>query len=236
MHLPSTRPEEKTIYEFTVSTWYTVAQVALAAIIPVIFILLAFVATQIGVISIDVLGQAELIAGVAGLIIALRPLASAVYLRLARRYFITTERVMAITGWLAQSTISIDYPTITDLTVTRDVFERFITQSGSLMIDTAGGPGEEITLIHVENPIGVRDQILELVEKAKELRIRSRSDGKIHNFSVAPSSAVTPIRTNPAVVDADDDGVIDTNEPTPQPATPSTAAPTDSTTPIAEIQ
>ena len=230
MHLPSTRPEEKSIYDFSIAPLYTAVQVIVAVVVAFLGIAAAAGLVAIGIIPDENSGTAEGFGFLIGSLIALIPLVSALYLRLARHYFITTERIIAINGWLAQETISIDYPTITDLTVNRDVFERFITQSGNLAVDTAGSPAEEITFIHIANPLGVRDQILELVEKSKQLLAKRQQTGSQQPFAVAPKSAASPIATNPAIVDADDDGVIDANEkvptPEPQPATPSAPAPT----------
>lgn len=215
MHLPSARPEERSIYAFSVSPLYTAAQVVLGIAIPFIFLAATGLFVQVGIIDSESTPTSRQVAVVAGSLVGLIPILAAAYLRLARHYFITTERVIAVIGWLAQDTISIDYPAITDLTVSRDVFERFVTQSGNLAIDTAGSPAEEIVLIHIANPIGVRDQILELVEKSKILIAKlGRSDSSVRTVSVAPSSSVTPIRTNPDVVDTDNDGIIDVDEPT----------------------
>ncbi len=214
MHLPSARPEERSVYEFSISPLYSAAQVLLGVAIPFLFLAAARGLIQAGIISQAGAATASQVALVAGGLIGLIPIGSALYLRLARHYFITTERIIAVIGWLAQEQVSIDFPAITDLTVSRDVFERFVTASGNLSIDTAGSPADEITLIHIANPVGVRDQILELVEKAKQLVARlTRNSGGPRKIVVAPSSAATPIPTNPDVVDANDDGVLDAEAP-----------------------
>lgn len=209
MHLPSARPDERAIYEFSVAPAYTAVQLIAAAAIP--FLWSAFLAflRSASVLPTTVSPTIQWLFLAPALLAVLYLVLAAVYLRLARHYFLTTQRVMAINGWLAQQTISVDYATITDLTVLQDVFERFVTRSGTLQVDTAGGPAMEINLIHIANPLGVRDQILELSEKAKRLIARAGHEGSVRSVSVAPASAAFPIPTNPAVVDANEDGVID---------------------------
>jgi hypothetical protein len=209
MHLPSARPNERAIYEFSVAPAYTAVQLLAAATIPFIWsTFLAFLRSA-GVLPAAVPPLVQWLLAAPALLAVLYLVLAAIYLRLARHYFLTTQRVVAINGWLAQQTISVDYATITDLTVLQDVFERFITHSGTLDVDTAGGPTMEISLIHVANPLGVRDQILELSEKARRLIARAGHAGSARSVSVAPASAALPIPTDPTIVDANEDGVID---------------------------
>ncbi len=206
MHLP----DEREIYEFSIAPSYTIVQLVAAAGIPVIAWILIKLFQLLLILPADLTGGAVAAIYAVAFAISLYLALAALYIRLARHYYLTTDRVIAITGWLAQTTVSVDYPTITDLTVTQDVFERFITRSGTIEVDTAGSPGEEIAFIHVANPHGVRDQILELSEKAKQLLARYGHEGIVRSISVAPNSAAFPIQTNPAVIDANSDGVIDT--------------------------
>jgi membrane protein YdbS with pleckstrin-like domain len=63
------------------------------------------------------------------------------YLRVARAYALTNERVLVRKGWLSTNTVRVDYHKITDVAVSEDCFERlFATNTGTLSVNTAGGP------------------------------------------------------------------------------------------------
>ncbi|KKR02813.1 MAG: hypothetical protein UT31_C0040G0007 [Parcubacteria group bacterium GW2011_GWF2_39_13b] len=87
------------------------------------------------------------------------------YLRAANAYAFTNQRVLIHRGWLSTHTISIDYQKITDLTVVEPFFERILTNSGDLHIDTAGTPAQEIVLRHISSPYEAKKKLEEIKSK-----------------------------------------------------------------------
>lgn len=167
MKLPSTRPNERVAEDFTVSAHYTVAQSVFALLLPVLFFSLAKLLESFGFVVPELAGLVEGLFTAIGGVIGLYLLLGAIYLRLARHYFVTNERILQINGWLAQQVVSVDYNTITDMTIEQDVLERFFMRTGTIMIDTAGQPSEEIMLHHVAEPAVLRDRILGQVEACR---------------------------------------------------------------------
>lgn len=211
MHLQNARPEERVIRQFTVSGRYSLIQILAAGAVFGLFYGLAMLVISAKFFG-EPSGSLRWALGTPGALAALYLMLSALYLRLARRYFLTTQRVIEVEGFLSQRSSSADYANITDITVLQDVFERFVSATGTVEINTAGGPAKELRLIHVDNPIGVRDQVLELSEKAKRLLAQIRAQGEDRPVNVAPTSAAFPIATDPEIVDTDNNAVIDIDE------------------------
>lgn len=84
------------------------------------------------------------------------------YLKRANIYAFTNKRILIHKGWLSTHLTSVDYHKITDIHVKEGFFERIITKSGSLIIDTAGTSGEEIILKNVANPYKLKKLLDEL--------------------------------------------------------------------------
>lgn len=80
----------------------------------------------------------------------------AFYLRLANAYAFTSKRIIIHTGWLSTQTVSVDYAKITDIHIKEPFFERIITNTGSIAINTAGSSGLEVFLKHIERPYEVK--------------------------------------------------------------------------------
>jgi len=196
MKLPSTRPDEQVAQDFTVSTHYTVAQAIFSLLLPVLLFGLAVFLGSLGFIPQTlaplIQGLFVAIGGIAGLYLLL----GAIYLRLARHYFVTNERILQINGWLAQQVVSVDYNTITDMTIQQDVLERFLLQTGTIMIDTAGQPSEEIALHHIANPMALRDQILGQIEAC---RVRTGNPVGVFKSATSAGATAPAVPTPPAV-------------------------------------
>ena len=200
MQLPSARPNETVREEFTVANSYTTAQVIVAILVPVIFYGLYLGALQIGILN----GFEESFRAVAqsvfvfvGLVLGLYLVLSAIYLRLARHYFVTNERIIQVIGWLAQSSISIEYASITDMTVNQDVFERFLITSGTLNIDTAGSPSDEIMLHHIAKPYQLRDEIFGYAEVEEKGTTATQAAKVAATTTVPGATNVTPPQNPP---------------------------------------
>ena len=84
---------------------------------------------------------------------------SSFYARVANVYALSNKRILMHTGWLSTNLVSVEYSKITDIVVGEPFFERFITRSGYLKINTAGTSSEEIILNHIEEPFEVKKKI-----------------------------------------------------------------------------
>lgn len=81
------------------------------------------------------------------------------YLPAAHAYAFTNKRVLIRRGWLSVRTISIDYERITDLQVMEPFFEKILFHCGSIAINTAGSNGNEVVLVHIQDPYEVKKQL-----------------------------------------------------------------------------
>lgn len=84
------------------------------------------------------------------------------YLRKANVYAFTNKRILIHRGWLSTNLTSIDYSKITDTFVSEGFFEKLLTKSGSISINTAGSGGEEVVLNSVANPYKLKRLLDEL--------------------------------------------------------------------------
>lgn len=84
------------------------------------------------------------------------------YVPRANAYAFTNKKVLVHRGWLSTDTISVDYAKITDVRVVEPFFDRLITKTGHLVINTAGGKESEIILIHIPNPYEAKKKLDEL--------------------------------------------------------------------------
>lgn len=84
------------------------------------------------------------------------------YLRVANAYAFTNKRVLIHRGWLSTNAISVDYDKITDVTVVENFFDRLITKTGSLIINTAGTYKHEVILKNIASPYEVKKRLDEI--------------------------------------------------------------------------
>ncbi|MDA3840708.1 MAG: PH domain-containing protein [Patescibacteria group bacterium] len=87
------------------------------------------------------------------------------YFRVANAYALTNKRILIHRGWLSTNLTSIDYSKITDINVGEPFFERIITHTGHLSINTAGTSQEEVFLSSIEKPHEVKKKIDILKDK-----------------------------------------------------------------------
>ena len=81
------------------------------------------------------------------------------YVKAANAYAFTNKRVLVRKGWLSTKTTSIDYSRITDVHVNEPFFDKLITHTGDLAINTAGTTEKEVLLRHIERPYDVRKKL-----------------------------------------------------------------------------
>ncbi|MFA5211557.1 MAG: PH domain-containing protein [Patescibacteria group bacterium] len=84
------------------------------------------------------------------------------YLRVANAYAFTNKRVLIHTGWLSTHSTSIDYSKITDVHVREPFFDKVVTKTGDIAINTAGSGAIEVILRHIEKPYEIKKQLDEM--------------------------------------------------------------------------
>lgn len=165
---PALRVREQVIEAFGVSVKYTIALAIIgAAIIGVGVYFLFFGASFIATITQGAGPLAPFIVRTFATLIILigfYTVLRGVYLRLAYHFFLTSERVIEVTGFMAQNSVSAEYRMITDISVRQDATERLLLNTGTLAINTPGGPGEEFILVEIDSPIARREQLRRLAE------------------------------------------------------------------------
>lgn len=86
------------------------------------------------------------------ILLGLSLLAYGFYLKAAYFYFLTDKRIICYYQFLRTELTSIDYQKITDVNVKENFLEKIFLNSGSLAINTAGTPKEEIVFTHLAAP------------------------------------------------------------------------------------
>lgn len=137
-------PNEIIKYEFSIGPFYRKLCLILWCLFGVLFIL-----------SGDT-------AGFGIIVILLAAFYYAFYLKVANAYAFSDDRVLIHKGWLSTKLISTEYQKITNVTVHDPFISRIITKTGTLVIDTAGTSGKEITLTRIERPYEVKKKLDEL--------------------------------------------------------------------------
>ena len=132
---------EKVEYEFSVSSRFRKVYLIVWSIISLILL----PAAGIGILT---------------FLIAL--LYFAFYLQRANAYAFTKKRVLVHKGWLSTNAISVDFNQITDVTVVERFFDRLLTKTGSLAINTAGTTKHEIALKNIARPYEVKKKLDEI--------------------------------------------------------------------------
>lgn len=105
------------------------------------------------------IGLISLMAGVGIFIIAWALFYYGFYLKISNAYAFTNKRVLVHRGWLSTNMVSIDYPKITDITVIEPFFDRLITHTGNILINTAGTATVEAALRHIELPYEIKKKL-----------------------------------------------------------------------------
>ena len=91
------------------------------------------------------------------------------YLKYGRKYLFTNRRMMSMEGWFATELVSIDYNQVTDLKVRENFVDKFLTSTGTIIINTAGSTKDEVTITNVADPRGKLNLLYQLIEKNVEL-------------------------------------------------------------------
>lgn len=91
---------------------------------------------------------------------ALAMLLPAIYLAYFVHYIITDQRVMSREGFLYKKLVVVSFLSITDMQINESILERIFTKTGTIGVNTAGGPGIELFFHHVIRPLDRRKDIL----------------------------------------------------------------------------
>lgn len=84
------------------------------------------------------------------------------YLKKANNFAFTNKRILCRRGWLGTRLTVVGYKKITHVVIVQSFWDKFITNTGYLKIDTAGISGTEIVFSHIEDPYLVRKKMEEL--------------------------------------------------------------------------
>jgi len=171
MHQPaSLRPQEEVIDQFGISIKYTILLASIGVIIVTATLLVRFMlsdqlnsfSSQLGLLGPLVVNGFVLLLSLVGLYL----IGLGLFFRAAYHYYFTTERVIESVGYFSQVTVSAEYKHLTDLIVRQDPISHMILNTGTLAVNTAGGPKEEIVLINIDSPTARREQLRGLAATA----------------------------------------------------------------------
>ena len=140
-------PNENIIYMFGVSRSYIVIFWMVPAM--ALFALMIY----LGLINI-----------ILGFLVALAVLSMSVpiiYLLYFVHYAVTDQRVMTREGILHKRFVTADLPSVTDITVNEVFFERLLTRTGDIGVNTAGSDFVELHFRHIKKPFIIRRDIYE---------------------------------------------------------------------------
>jgi membrane protein YdbS with pleckstrin-like domain len=101
-------------------------------------------------------------------------LGSMAYQWLFIHYCVTNRRVMGREGMLWKKLTVVDLRQITDITVSEPFFERLVSRSGTVAVNTAGHHGIELYLSHIPRPfkkkVDLYRHIHKMIKQAPEVQ------------------------------------------------------------------
>lgn len=97
-------------------------------------------------------------------------------MRQSYTYALTNRRFLIIRGIFSRKIVTAPLTAITHVTIEQSVFQRFLFNSGHLVIITAGFDQREIVIEHVGDPINFKIWIEELTEKLEESSVSDNND------------------------------------------------------------
>lgn len=89
-------------------------------------------------------------------------------MRQSYTYALTSKRFLIIRGIFSRKIVTAPLTAITHVTVEQSFFQRFLYNSGHLVIITAGFDQREIVIEHIGNPLTFKIMIEELTDKIEE--------------------------------------------------------------------
>lgn len=86
-------------------------------------------------------------------------------LNYSHKYLLTTRRIILKEGFLKIKLASVLYDKVTHITVNQGFLERIILGYGTVVIDTAGSSGDELTLEYIHEPIKFKNYLENLIHQ-----------------------------------------------------------------------
>lgn len=102
------------------------------------------------------------------LIIGIPKLAHLVRMRQSFTYVLTNRRFLIIRGIFSRKIVTAPLTAITHVTIEQSVMQRFLFNTGHLVIITAGFDQREIVIEHIGNPVGFKILVEELTSKIED--------------------------------------------------------------------
>ena len=99
------------------------------------------------------------------LLVGLSKFSRLVRMRQSYTYALTNRRFLIIRGIFSRKIVTAPLTAITHVTIEQSFAQRFIFNTGHLVIITAGFDQREIVIEHVANPVGFKVMIEELTQK-----------------------------------------------------------------------
>src|SRR3989344_3494237 len=110
-----------------------------------------------------------------------------VRMRQSFTYALTNRRFLIIRGIFSRKIVTAPLTAITHVTIEQSVLQRFLFNTGHLVIITAGFDQREIVIENIGNPLQFKILIEELTEKIEETW--QSDDGKSNDFNLRSLSA-----------------------------------------------
>lgn len=104
------------------------------------------------------------------LLIGLPKLTQILRKRQSHTYVLTNRRMLIIQGIFSRKIITAPLTAITHITVDQSFLQRFVYNSGHLIIITAGFDQQEIIVENIENPVYIKVLIEDLTRKIENKR------------------------------------------------------------------
>jgi len=86
------------------------------------------------------------------------------FLRYGLKYAFTSSRLLTKEGWFVTHLKSIDYDQITDIRTHENFIDKFVTHTGTLIINTSGRTIDEVTINEVAKPQDKLHHLYRLME------------------------------------------------------------------------
>src|SRR3989344_5087213 len=110
------------------------------------------------------------------LLVGLSKFSRLVRMRQSYTYALTNRRFLIIRGIFSRKIVTAPLTAITHVTIEQSFAQRFIFNTGHLVIITAGFDQREIVIEHVANPVGFKVMIEELTQKLEGEDIGDEDD------------------------------------------------------------
>lgn len=109
-------------------------------------------------------------------LIGLPKLSQLVRMKQSYTYALTNRRFLIVRGIFSRKIVTAPLTAITHVTVEQSFIQRFLFNTGHLVIITAGFDQREIVIEHIANPVGFKILIEELTQKLTDAASHVKSD------------------------------------------------------------